>query len=130
MRPCLQACPLLLAVVLAGCRAEPAVRLVPVHGRATLGPRALGRVTIQLVPDESKGTHAPAGVGQTDEDGSFRIATPPHGEGAVPGRYRVTVASYTGKDVPRSYADPRATPLRVEIPPEGLKDWDLKLASR
>jgi len=130
MRPCLRTCPLLLAVVLAGCRAEPAVRLVPVHGRATLGQRALGRVTIQLVPDDGKGTHAPAGVGQTDEDGSFRITTPPHGEGAVPGRYRVTVASYTGKDVPRSYADPRTTPLRVEIPPEGLKDWDLKLASR
>jgi hypothetical protein len=121
---------LLLALVLAGCRTEPAVRLVPVHGRATLGQKALGRVTIQLVPDGSKGTHAPAGVGQTDEGGSFRITTPPHGEGAVPGRYKVTVTSYTGKGVPRSYADPRTTPLRVEIPPAGLENWDLKLTSQ
>src|SRR5262245_30361209 len=105
MKPYLRTCPVLLALLLAGCGAESAVRLVPVNGRATLGERALGRVTIQLVPDESKGTHAPTGVAQTDEDGSFRITTPPHGEGAVPGRYKVTVTSYTGKDVPRSYAD-------------------------
>jgi hypothetical protein len=130
MRSSRQTCPLLLALLLAGCSSKSAVPLVPVHGRATLGQRALGRVTIQLVPEDSKDTHAPAGVGQTDEDGSFRITTPPHGEGAVPGRYKVTVASYTGKDVPRSYADPRTTPLRVEIPPGGLENWDLKLGSR
>jgi hypothetical protein len=104
--------------------------LVPVRGRATLGQKGLARVTIQLVPDGKKGTKAPAGVGQTGEDGSFRITTPPHGEGAVPGRYKVTVTSYTGKGVPRSYSDPRTTPLRVEIPPGGLDNWDLKLGSQ
>jgi hypothetical protein len=129
MKPYLQTCPLLLALVLAGCRGEPAVHLVPVNGRATLGQKGLARVTIQLVPDASQGTHAPTGVGQTDEGGAFRITTPPHGEGAVPGRYRVTVTSYTGQGVPPAYADPRKTPLRVEIPAGGLENWDLKLAS-
>ena len=128
MRSSLRASPLLVALALAGC-AEPAVRLVPVRGRATLGPTSLSLVTIQLVPDGGKGTHAPTGVGQTDEDGRFRITTPPHGEGAVPGHYKVTVVTYTGKDVPRSYADPRSTPLRVEIPPGGLENWELKLKS-
>ena len=128
MRSYLRASPLLVALALAGC-AEPAVRLVPVGGRATLGKKSLSLATIQLVPDGGKGTHAPTGVGQTDEDGRFRITTPRHGEGAVPGHYKVTVVSYTGKDVPRSYADPRSTPLRVEIPPGGLENWELKLKS-
>jgi hypothetical protein len=130
MKPYLITGPLFLTLVLAGCRAEPAVRLVPVSGRVTLGQRPLRLVTIQLVPDASKGTHAPAGVGQTDEDGSFQITTPPHGAGAVPGHYKVTVTSYTGKDVPPAYADPAKTPLWVEIPPGGLENWDLKLNNR
>jgi hypothetical protein len=116
--------------MLAGCRGEPAVKLVPVGGRVTLGQKPLARVTIQLVPDGSQGMHAPAGAGQTDEDGTFRITTPPHGEGAVPGHYKVTLTSYTGKDVPPSYADARNTPLRVEIPPDGLADWNLDLGRR
>jgi hypothetical protein len=130
MKPYLRTCSLLLVLLLAGCGKESAVQLVPVHGRATLGQKVLGRVTIQLVPDDRKGTHAPTGVGQTDEDGVFRITTPPHGEGAVPGHYKVTVTSYPGKDVPQSYADPRTTPLRVEIPSGGLENWDLKLGNR
>jgi hypothetical protein len=94
MKPYLRTCPWLLALALAGCGGDPAVRLVPVRGRATLGDKGLGRVTIQLVPDRNKGTHAPAGVGQTDADGSFHLTTPPHGDGAVPGHYKVTVTSY------------------------------------
>jgi hypothetical protein len=130
MKPYLQTCPWLLALTLAGCWGDPAVRPVPVRGRATVGDKGLGRVTIQLVPDASKGTHAPTGVGQTDEDGSFQIATPPHGDGAVPGHYKVTVTSYTGKGIAPAYADPAKTPLRVEVPPGGLENWDLKLKSK
>ena len=130
MKSCLRVCPWLLVLALAGCWGEPAVQLVPVRGRAMLGDKGVGRVTIQLVPDGSKGTHAPAGVGPTDEDGLFRITTPPHGDGAVAGHYRVTVTSYTGKSVPHAYADPTKTPLRVEIPPNGLENWDLQLKSK
>ena len=129
MKPYLRTCSCLLALALAGC-SGPSVRLVPVRGRATLGGQGLARVTIQLVPDGSKGTHAPAGVGQTDEDGSFQITTPPHGAGAVPGHYKVTVTSYTGKGIPPACADPAKTPLRVEIPPGGLENWHLELKSK
>ncbi len=126
MKPYL--CALPLALVLAGCRSEPPVQLVPVRGRATLAQKPLGRVTIQLLPDGAKkGT--PSAVGQTEADGSFHLTTPPHGEGAVPGKYKVTVTSYTGKGVPASYGNPRDTPLRIEIPAGGLENWDLKLKS-
>jgi hypothetical protein len=126
MKLFLRACPLLVALALASC-GDPAVRLVPVQGRATLGNKPLARVTIQLVPDGAKGTHAPAGAGQTDENGAFRITSPPHGEGAVPGCYRVMVTAYTVKGVPPSCSNPATTPLRVEIPPSGLENWQLKL---
>jgi hypothetical protein len=129
MKPYLRTCSCLLALALAGC-GGPSVRLVSVRGRATLGGKGLGRVTIQLVADSSKGTHAPAGVGQTDEDGSFRITTPPHGDGAVPGHYKVTVTSYTGKGIPSAYANPATTPLRIEIPPGGLEKWTLELKGK
>jgi hypothetical protein len=125
MKLFLCACPLLVALALAGC--GPAVRLVPVQGRATLGKKALARVTIQLVPDAAKGTHAPAGAGQTDENGAFHISTPPDGEGAVPGFYRVTVTAYPSQGLPPTYSDSMKTPLRVEIPPSGLENWELKL---
>jgi hypothetical protein len=117
---------LLAALALAGC-GGPGVRLVPVQGRVTLANKPLARVTIQLVPDGAKGTHAPARAGQADEHGAFRITTPPHGAGAVPGHYRVMVTSYPGPGVPPSYADPAKTPLRVEIPPGGLENWELQL---
>ena len=130
MKTYLQTCPCLLVLALAGCWGDPAVRLAPVRGRATLEDKPLGRVTIQLVPDASKGTHAPPGIAQTEEDGSFQIATPPHGDGAVPGHYKVTVTSYTGKGIPPGYADPAKTLLRIEIPAAGLANWDLKLKSK
>jgi hypothetical protein len=128
MKPSPRVCPWFVALLLAGCSGS-AVRLVPVHGRATVNKKAVAGLTIQLVPDAAKGTHAPSGGGQTDEDGRFVITTPPHGEGAVPGHYKVTVSSYTGRGVPRSYADPRQTPLRIEVPPGGLENWELKLKS-
>jgi hypothetical protein len=126
MKPSLQACFVLLMLFLAGCRSR--ARLAPVEGRATLGQKPLARVTIQLVPDAAKGTHAPAGAGQTDENGAFRITTPPHGAGAVPGFYKVTVTAYHGHEVPPSYASPTTTPLRIEVPRGGLKNWELNLS--
>jgi hypothetical protein len=128
MKPYLGACLLVLALLLAGCQGS-SVELAPVRGRATMGQKGVARVTIQLVPDSKKGTRGPSGVGQTDQDGSFQITTSPHGEGAVPGRYKVTVTSNTGSGLPRSYADPRETPLWVEIPKGGLTNWELKLES-
>src|SRR5262245_66457096 len=113
MKLFLRACPLLVALALAGCSGS-SVRLVPVQGRATLGNKALARVTIQLVPDASMGTHAPAGAGQTDENGAFRITSPPDGEGAVPGVYRVMVTAYVAQGLPRSYSDPSKTHARIK----------------
>jgi hypothetical protein len=111
-----------------GCSSQPALELAPVKGRVSLAGKSLVQTTIQLIPDEKKGTAAPSGLGQSDEEGRFQITTPPHGEGAVPGHYKVTVTSFSG-NVPQRYADPVKTPLSVEIPGAGLDNWTLELTS-
>jgi hypothetical protein len=129
MRVCHYTFPLLLlAAALLGCRSEPALDLAAVHGRVSLAGKGLSHATIQLIPDEKKGTTAPTGAGQTDEEGRFQITTPPHGDGAVPGHYKVTVSAYSGK-VPQRYSDPVKTPLSVEVPAAGLEDWKLELTT-
>jgi hypothetical protein len=118
----------LLAAALLGCRSEPALKLAAVRGRVTLGGRGVSHATVQLIPDDKKGTTAPPGAGQTDNDGGFEITTPPHGQGAVPGHYKVTVTAYSGS-VPQRYTDPVKTPLSIEIPAGGLEDWKLDVTS-
>jgi hypothetical protein len=129
MRRCLGALPLLLAAALLGCQAGSSVELVPVRGQALLQGKPLAGIAIQLVPDGAKGTNGPTGLGQTDENGAFQISSPPHGDGAMPGRYKVTVASYGG-NFPKHYTDPRYTPLSIDVPQEGLDNWKLELKSQ
>jgi hypothetical protein len=64
------------------------------------------------------------------EDGSFKLRTYPHGDGAMVGRYRVTLSLGAGSS-PRlaKYAGPRTTPLTVDVPQQGLEDLVLRLDS-
>jgi hypothetical protein len=65
-------------------------------------------------------------MGQTDADGRFELRSPPHGEGVVPGRYKVTLQQYTGSPpLPARYGNVALTPLRIEVPKEGLVGWQL-----
>jgi hypothetical protein len=122
MRLCLLA---LLLIVLVGCGGK-SLELAPVKGQVALNGKGIAYASIQLIPDEQKGTSVPSATGQTDADGRFEISTPPHGDGAAPGHYRVTVTTYGGT-IPTHYADPIKTPLSVEVPKEGLEDWKLEL---
>jgi hypothetical protein len=62
------------------------------------------------------------------EDGSFKLRTYPRGDGAMVGRYRVTLSLGAGSS-PRlaKYAGPRTTPLTVDVPQYGLEDLVLRL---
>ena len=64
------------------------------------------------------------------EDGSFKLRTYPHGDGAMAGRYRVTLSLGAGSS-PRlaKYAGPKTTPLTVDVPKDGLEDLVLRLDS-
>ncbi len=64
------------------------------------------------------------------EDGSFRLRTYPHGDGAMVGKYRVTLSLGAGSS-PRlaKYAGPRTTPITIDVPRAGLKDREIRLDS-
>ncbi len=118
---------LLSAAGLPGCGGEPPPRLVPVHGRVTYRDKPLPMVTVTFVPDLAKGNTAGRDArATTGPDGSFTVQTYPHGPGAMPGAYRVTVLYYSRNDMlPRKYTKFYLTPLTAEVPEEGLSDLEL-----
>jgi hypothetical protein len=64
------------------------------------------------------------------EDGSFKLRTYPHGDGAMVGRYRVTLSLGAGSSPKLAkYAGPRTTPLTVDVPQQGLDNLVLHLDS-
>ena len=117
---------LVLTVALPSCGRQSALNLVTVRGRVMYHGRGLPMATVQLLADVSKGTQAPTAVGQTEEDGSIRLQTPPHGIGVVPGHYKVTVQQYSSA-IPAIYGNAAKTPLHLEVPPSGLPDWNLTI---
>jgi hypothetical protein len=114
-----------LALSLLGC-GQPGPKLAPVRGRVTYRGCGVSKASVQLLPDTAKGTHAPTAAGETGEDGSFTLQTPPHGAGAVPGHYKVTVGHYHSA-IPPKYSNPARTPLQIEVPEAGLTDWKIQL---
>jgi hypothetical protein len=120
---------LLCAGLLAGgCSKGPAPpRLVPVSGQVVYKGRPVGLASIEFLPEMPQGAQGFAAGGQTTQDGTFTLQTDPHGAGAVPGHYKVTVTTEARGAIPRRYADPGQTPLRIEIKEEGAADLFLRL---
>src|SRR5687767_546326 len=93
----------LLLLMCAGCKGN-APRLVPVRGSVVYRRQPVKAAMVMFIADGSQGTRAPAALAQTSADGSFVLHSPPHGEGAVPGYYKVTLTP--GEDssrVPAKY---------------------------
>lgn len=114
--------------LMGGCSKGPArPRLVPVTGRVVYKDRPVGLASIEFLPDMPQGAQGFAAGGQTKPDGTFTLQTYPHGPGAVPGHYRVTITTEARGAIPRRYADPGETPLKVEVPEQGAPDLHLLL---
>jgi hypothetical protein len=111
-----------------GCSKEPAPpRLVPVSGRVVYKGRPVELASIEFLPDMPQGAQGFAAGGQTKPDGTFTLQTHPHGAGAGPGHYKVTVTTEARGAIPRRYADPGQTPLHVEVKEPGAPDLLLRL---
>jgi hypothetical protein len=106
---------------------------VPASGTVTYKGAPLEKGQIQLVPDKE----GPVAVGSI-ENGKFVLGTNQEGNGALPGKYRVTVFSYkdvqsryggttTQSVIPTKYADPEKSGLIVEIPAGGKTDIKIDL---
>src|SRR5579875_2419117 len=118
--------------------------LTPVTGKVTVGgqPLTAGQVTLTpdagIAADKSETPTAGLSAGQIDSTGAYKIFTSGK-PGAPPGKYKVTVTpsmvpSSGAKTAPafgfdHKYANPRDTPLRIEVVPNAAPDaYDLKLS--
>ena len=129
-----------------GCGEEEPVRekTVPVSGTVKYKGNPVAGADVTLVPETPLGQAATkkGAFARTDESGAFTLMTFQAGDGAVPGKYKVTVKKYeqaasaevSDEDpnyvppeempnkpsapkslVPEKYGDPNKTPLNVEI---------------
>jgi len=78
----------LAAAVLAGCGGGE-LDVVPATGTVTLDGQPVEGATVTFVPQDADGRTA---TGTTDQSGKFVLQTAGAGEGALPGKYKVTVS--------------------------------------
>jgi len=124
---------LVVSFWMTACGSASRYETVPAKGTVTYKGQPLEKGQIQLLPD-----NGPAAVGLI-ENGNFVVGTNADGDGAPPGKYRVTVFSYketknrfgetTSKAViPNRYANPDTSNLLVEIPAGGNEAIKVDLA--
>jgi prepilin-type N-terminal cleavage/methylation domain-containing protein len=72
--------------------------------------------------------HGTLATGLLALDGTFKLRTYPHGEGAMVGPYKVTISLGLGtpKDLAK-YTRLQEAPFLIDVPPEGLTDLEFKL---
>jgi hypothetical protein len=112
---------------LAGCSNKP--KLVPFTGRVVVEGRTQlgGDPIVALVPAEGLGKERLQGM--INPDGAFTLNTYPHGDGVMPGRYKVLVQFNGGKPF-EHYGSAETTPLEVAVPDSGLTDYEIKLVPK
>ncbi|MFQ3593663.1 MAG: hypothetical protein SNJ82_10850 [Gemmataceae bacterium] len=117
---------LIVILSLCGCSGGP--KLVAVTGKASFKGQPLTAGAIYLHPGEGndwKGDN-PSSVLQID--GRFELRTPPHGAGAPSGVWKVTFSPALANRIGRpNWGDPQQTPLTLEIPEDGLKDYFIEI---
>lgn len=133
------------AVVVAGCRPAGSVPTVPASGRLVYAGRPLAGIDVVFTP-----AHGRRGFATTDADGRFSISTFARGDGAVPGRHRVTLwphaqanaviaDSYAARATvnseasakilpfPKRYTSTGDSPLVVDLDDRGSRSLELTL---
>jgi hypothetical protein len=112
---------LLGAFAVTGCGGGP--KLVPVKGRVQYADgRPVSAASICFTPEKEADNKRILATGLLAEDGSFALRTHPHGDGAMVGAYKVTVSLGRVAKSLLKYTRVKDTPLRIEIPPEGLNE--------
>ncbi|MEN1678667.1 MAG: hypothetical protein AAGJ46_03690 [Planctomycetota bacterium] len=122
----------------AGCDSGPA--LAPVSGTVTLDGKPLPFGVVNFQPDQGQGAQATIEAG-----GAFTLSTFKLSDGAIVGRHRISVKCYQGHDpayragkkpegislgkslIPPKFSRVGTSGLAVDVPPEGLSGYELKL---
>ncbi len=132
-RPTRLALSLTIPFWIAACGGPKPFDVVPAKGTVTYKGQPLEKGQIQLLPDTG-----PAAVGLI-EKGAFVLGTNKDGDGAPPGKYRVTVFSFKENKsrfgettsisvIPNRYASPDTSGIVVEIPEAGNEAIKVDLA--
>jgi hypothetical protein len=77
-------------VVCLGCGSRNDSGTFPVTGTVTVNGAPAEGVAVSFIPDGA----GPSAVGVTDESGKYSLTTTSKDDGAMPGRYQVTLAKY------------------------------------
>jgi hypothetical protein len=110
----------------AGCGRTP--KLVAVTGKVSHQGKAVTGGSVWFHPEEGSASGGERMSGQLQIDGSFTVRTFPHGDGILPGRYRVTLSpDLAGRAGAPRYGRVLETPWTVEVPDNGLADLVLEI---
>lgn len=108
-----------------GCKKNARLTVSPVHGRVTYNGQGVPRATVifQPVEDSSEGAKKLRPFGDTDDQGKFDMKTYVRGDGAPPGKYRVSIIGIgsfstggAGKDKPGGEAENAPPVTNMNIP--------------
>lgn len=120
---CIRFCELILLglgiCVCYGCGGgDTGPRTVPVTGTVTMKGSPAEGVTVSFLP-EGDGQSA---VGVTDSSGKYMLTTRVKDDGAVPGKYKVTLAKYEGQQ--QTVTDPSKAHADYDISNEYPQGYD------
>jgi len=124
---------LLAAAAVCGCNRAGYPDTTPVTGTVTYKGEPVEGATVQLTPNSPEGKPANA---RTDAQGKFKMKTFQDDDGAVPGKYGVTVSKVShkgegegaaGDELPVKYKDPTTSGLTADVPDSGPLDLPLEL---
>lgn len=113
----------------AGCGELPDLPPAAVRGKVTFRGVPLPGGLIVFTPDDDYRGHGPQAEGLIGVDGTFTLTTAKQ-PGAVPGRYRVTVAGPDGWQLPTRFLDPQLSGLRAEVLAGRENMFDFQLEER
>jgi hypothetical protein len=129
-----RALPALLLLSLVGCGQDGGgPKLAPVNGKVLFKNQGVTAAEIYFIPDAEKGNQGTMAAAILQEDGSFALTTPKAGSrnpsnGVTPGAYKITLGlGRRNEPELKKYRDVKSTPLKVDVPEEGLKDYLIEL---
>ncbi len=128
MRNMILVCSTTVLVCCSGCDRGPS--LVPVEGRVTYNGKPVVPGAIFFEPTEGAAGSQMRASSLLQIDGSYTLRSYPHGDGAVPGDYRVYLQLGHGNQELSKLTDSTHSPLAATIPEAGRKDLDFELLSR
>ena len=108
---------LFVLCLFAGCRTSP-YEIAPVSGTVQLEGKPLADAVVNFQPIATDGNDAgPGSTGRTDENGKFVLKTVDDFDGAVVGKHKVRIYSYSPESPSSSDEDDANTPTE-KVPEE------------